>query len=134
MIRLFSLPLKKDTNCLAIRYFAAVIGASFGDTRAGPQPKMQECSARGVKVLVNCSQVHFSDEPRGVDGVMQLELNNSAVCLSVSPEMNKFQVLRDLRENYPCSDCELSLCNEEVSLSVVPVSLKGSDTYPFSIS
>ena len=32
-------------------------------------------------------------------------------CLIASPISNKFQVLRDLRENYPCSDGELSCCD-----------------------
>ena len=27
-------------------------------------------------------------------------------CLAVSPGVNKFQVLRNLMENYPCSDCD----------------------------
>ena len=43
----------------------------------------------------------------------------SADCVIVSPRLNKFQVLRDLRENYPCSDCELSSCTQDVSMSVL---------------
>jgi len=59
-------------------------------------------------------------QPRGVDGDKQHESNSSANCVIVSPGLNKFQVLRDLRENYPCS--ELSSCNQDVSTSVVPES------------
>jgi len=43
----------------------------------------------------------------------------SADCVIVSPRLNKFQVLRDLRETYPCSDCELSSCNHDASTFVV---------------
>ena len=58
--------------------------------------------------LYSCA--HFSD------GDKQLALNSSVDSLIVSPEMNKFQVLRDLRENYPCSDCELSFYDGSASL------------------
>jgi len=39
-----------------------------------------------------------------------------------SPVSNKFQVLRDLKENYPCSDVELSCCDQPLYASVVPES------------
>jgi len=35
-----------------------------------------------------------------------------------SPVSNKYQVLRDLRENYPSSDGELSCCEQPLSASV----------------
>jgi len=43
-------------------------------------------------------------------------------CLIVSPVLNHFQVLKDLRENYPCSDGELSCCDQPLSPSMVPES------------
>jgi len=73
----------------------------------------------GVKESVSCSQKRIRDEPRGVDGDMQHELNSSVDWVIVSPGLNKFQVLRDLRENYPCSDYELSSCNQDVATSIV---------------
>jgi len=65
----------------------------------------------GVKESVSCSQMNIRDEPRGVDGDKQNDLNSSADCVIVSPGLNKFQVLRDLKGTYPCLDCEVSSCN-----------------------
>ena len=39
-------------------------------------------------------------------------------CSFASPVSNKYQVLRDLRENYPSSDGELSCCEQPLSASV----------------
>jgi len=77
-------------NCDSWDDFAAVIGETKGGTQAGPQLMGQECSVMGVKESVSYSQVHFSDEPRGVDGDNQLESNSSGACLIVSPRMHKF--------------------------------------------
>ena len=41
-------------------------------------------------------------------------------CLAVSPGVNKFQVLRNLMENYPCSNCDSYFCDQAVSSLVVP--------------
>jgi len=57
----------------------------------------------GVKGSISCSQMHTRDEPKGVDGDKQHKSNSSSDCVIVSLGLNKFQVLKDLRENYPCS-------------------------------
>ena len=98
-------------TCGSWDIFAAVIGEKFGVSKEGHQPEVQECSPMGLKESVGCSQMNFREEPRGVDGDKQNDSNSSANCVSVSPGLNNFQVLRNLRETYPCSDCELTSCN-----------------------
>jgi len=51
--------------------------------------------------------------------------------LDESHSVNKFQVFRELIENYLCSDCDLSFNNHTVSPSVVPESSLGGDTTHF---
>ena len=63
--------------------------------------------------------MNIREEARGVDGDKQNDSNISDDCVSVSPDLNNFQVLRDLRETYPYSDCELSSCNQDGSTTVV---------------
>ena len=77
--------------------------------------------------------MHISTDKRGADGGGQVESNSCANgadlrttlssprshdedCLIVSLVLNKFQVLSDLRENYSCSDGELSCCDQQLSL------------------
>jgi len=86
------------------------------------QQQVQESSVMEAKKWDSCTQVHFSDGTRGVDGNTQLVSNSSIDRLIVSQGMSKFQMLRNLRENYPCSDCQLSFCHQAVSPSAVPES------------
>ena len=105
----------------------------------------------GAKERVSCAQVQISADARGDDGGWQVDSNSCANvtdmrtslsslrlhdedCLIASPVLNKFQVLRDLRENYPCSDGELSCCDQPLSPSVVPVLFRDGDTYYFFLS
>ena len=76
-----------------------------------PQPKMQDCSPLGPKESVRCSQMNIREEARVVIGDKQTVSNSSADCVSVSPRLFNFHVLRKLRETYPCSDCDLASCN-----------------------
>jgi len=93
-------------TCGSWDIFAGVIGDKFGVS----------------KESIGCSQMNFREEARCVDGDKQNDSNTNADCVSVSPGLNNFQVLRDLRETYPCSDCELTSCNQDGSTTVVPES------------
>jgi len=90
-------------TCGSWDIFAAVIGDLSGDTKVDPQPKMQECSPMGPKESTSCSQMNIREEARGVDRDKQTDSNSSADCVSVSPVLFNFHVLRTLRETYPCS-------------------------------
>ena len=97
---------------------------------------MHESSVMGATERVSCAQVKTSADTRGEYRARQAESNSIANgadlrttlssprsrdqdCLIVSPIFNKFQVLRDLKENYPCSDGELPCCDQPMSPSVV---------------
>ena len=86
------------------------------------EANMQDCSPLGPKESVSCSQMNFREEARFVVGDKQTVSHSSADCVSVSPGLFNFHVLRKLRETYPFSDCDLDSCNREGSTSVVPES------------
>ena len=99
----------------------------------------QETSNLGDKDRGSSGQGHFGSDSRVEDGgrlVQPSNRVNGAIlrtslssqrsldedCVFASPVSNKFQVLRDLKENYLCSDGELSCCDQPLFASVVPES------------
>ena len=126
-------------ECGSWDVYAAVIGEHNGNVQVTPQQRGQETSNLGDKDMGSGGQGHFGADSRVEDGGRQFQSSsgvNGAVlrtslssqrsldkdCVFASPVSNKFQVLRDLKENYLCSDGELSCCDQPLYASVVPES------------
>ena len=111
-------------DCGSWDVVAAVIGEHSGSVHVTPQQRGHEASNLGDKDRGSSGHRTFGADSRVEDEDRQFqpssEVNGAGLRTSLSsqrsldedyvfasPVSNKFQVLRDLKENYPCSEGEL---------------------------